>query len=733
LDAVSRTRLRATVLRAIDRAFRMAGMVPAGSALEPVPDGGPVREAARADDIDRYDVPSFGDGGAGVDLPVRTPTVGATGGAVSGGGVPVVPGHPPTGARHPEAHRSGDRPVSAGWLLAPQPETADQVDGFLAMVAGRVVDLHGLGRGQLSGNVLTTADGEFTVHAAAPLGEGDTVSSRLGPGVFHLRPVPSDGLGAAVVAADGSYEVDHVDARGGRTPTGLRVVTRDLPPAPGGLLVYSPHAACPEATVEGRPPADVDRLARHVMRVMDDAGPTPEPALTAYLILATLGPQRLTAEETMALLTRFRDDGRLVEFLNLVGLPRFRQYLRDQGIGWSFVYANWEPSFNDSGLFYAGFLIGSGESAVDAVRLAAALIGATFSEELAQERAEFFEAVRRFIAYLVTGAVEGVRQQVKMAEDALWDLEFFEAGRILGNLAVALLASPEAVRALPRAVRGIVTSETEPTALTIAAVRRLGVPLHALAAFLREPVVRMITSEGLTLVKVAGDVIVLDRGARPLGRLDRRFTPTRLEGWARTFNEPGAARGATAPMPAGASLSGLEDVVRRAIAAVRSRLGMPWPPPRQFGPALHQAVDELITTTMKAPGSVRIFAEQPVRRITQLSANVAEMTVAEFVNARPQLRQFLRVPAELPEHKIGDLVPDLVIHELGGSAVVWNLTSVQQPTHLAKTQLFAQVLQELGNLGLVRIGVTHWATPAGEPSAPAVFHPADGAAREEDR
>jgi hypothetical protein len=740
LDALSRARLRDTVLRAIDRVFAAAGMVPAVTAAAP--------EATAASDTARYQVPSFADGGTEVDLPVveEEPEVGEEQepeAVEAGGGLPVdvlaageAGGGLLAGAVVP-ARRPGERPAWSGRQLATPPETGDRIDRFLAAVAGRIPDLAGLPRGRLRGNLLTIMGGAFTLHTGVPLGEGGTVSGVLGPGVFHLRPVPRSGLGVAALAPGGAYEAVGVESHGRRVPAGLRVVTYGLPAVPGGLLVYSPRTLyMPELLVEGRPPADVAALARQVELHLDTAGSVLNPALTAYLILATLGPRQLTNEETMALLLELREDGRLGEFLNLVRLPRFRQYLRDQGVDWSFIYAHWEPSFNDSGLFFAGFLFGAGESVADALRLVAILIGGSFSEELAEERSALFEGVRRLVEHPVLSAVQGARQLVAAVEDALWELEFFEAGRILGNLTVVLLTLPSAIRALPRAVAALAGAAVRLATLTLAAVRQLGVSLRALAAFLREPAVRMVTAEGLTLMKVGEEVVVLDRGARPLGRLERLFTAAEVEEWARTFGEPGPAPLAKAPLVAGAVLVDLEDVVRRAIAVVRARLGSQWLPPRQFGTLLHQAVEDLITATVRSGGGFRIFAEQPLRQIIRLTAEVAEMTVAEFLEARPHLRQFLHVPAELLEQKVGNLVPDLVILEPGGAAVVWDLTSVERVAHLAKTQLYAHLLQELGNLALVRIGETYWATriPAG--SAAAAL-PAAGAAtrtaQEQDR
>jgi hypothetical protein len=730
LDAVSRARLRTTVLRAIDRAFQTAGMATWGATA--VTAAELVDDVATGVDTARYTLPSFGDGGSRVGLPVRAHDVGATGGAATGASGDPAPTAPdgrapatwaPVAGRMP-ARAAGRTPVRGrpsrnDALLVTPPETADRVNRFLTAVARRLPDLGNLDHGQLRGNVLTTAGGSFTVHTGTQLAEGDTVSGRLGPGVFHLRPIRRDGLGVAALTEGGSYAVERIGALGGRTPTGVRVVTRDLPPALDGLLVYAPRTMyMPEAVVSGRPPADVDALVRLVVVHMDTAGSVLNPSITAYLILATLGPQRLSPEETMALLARLGDDGRLGEFLNLVRLPRFRQYLRDQGVDWSHIYANWEPSVNDSGLFFAGFLFGAGESATDAIRLVAVLIGGRFSEELARERAALFDGVRRLVEHPVISAAEGAQQLVKAIEDALWDLDFFGAGRILGNLTVVLLTLPTAIRALPRAARSLALASVRLATLTLAAVRRLGVSLRSLAEFLRQPVVRMVTPEGLTLMKMGDDVVILDGGARLLGRLERLFTPAEVEQWARTFGEPGAGPGPRAPIVAGKLLIDLEDVVRRAIAAVRSRLGSQWLPPRQFGTVLHAAVEDLIST-VKVRARFRVFAEQQLDRIIQLTADVAEMTVAEFLTARPHLKDFLHVPAELLEQKIGKLVPDLVIFEPGGAAVVWDLTSVSRAAHLAKTQLYAHVLQELGKLGLVRIGETYWATrvPAGAAAA----------------
>jgi hypothetical protein len=60
---------------------------------------------------------------------------------------------------------------------------------------------------------------------------------------------------------------------------------------------------------------------------------------------------------------------------------------------------------------------------------------------------------------------------------------------------------------------------------------------------------------------------------------------------------------------------------------------------------------------------------------------------------------------------IGDLKPDLVIQGPGGVSVVWDLTSRENPDHVAKTMFYAFILSQPGRL--TRIGETHWYQPGG--------------------
>ncbi len=261
-------------------------------------------------------------------------------------------------------------------------------------------------------------------------------------------------------------------------------------------------------------------------------------------ILSWLQREELTLAEVMEVLAHLRRSGHLARFLNLVSHRDLRRYLRDKQVPWHFVLQYWEPSVNDSGNFFAGFLIGAGETVTELLRLLVAIVGSPFSKELAQERDKFWESVkfllsdefrellRRFAGSPAEVAKLGLEAFSRDVEQKLWNLEFFEAGRTLGKALAALLLVVQALRRLPAVLQAIHKIAREVAELTLAQLKQLGVPLKRLQDFLTSPAVQAVTPEGFVFAKAADEVVLLDRAARPLGKIATSKALQQLSGSA---------------------------------------------------------------------------------------------------------------------------------------------------------------------------------------------------------
>lgn len=276
-------------------------------------------------------------------------------------------------------------------------------------------------------------------------------------------------------------------------------------------------------------------LARRIAVILDEtsrglaafggSGPTVD------AILSWLERDDLTPAEVMDVLGRLRPTGHLPRLLNLVSHRKLRRFLREKQVPWQFVLQNWEPSFNDTGTFFAGFAVGAAESLTDLLRLVVAIVGAPFSQQLAEERDRFWESVRFLLspefAGLVAQFVDSPVALAKLAlgryasevEQRLWNLEFFEAGRLLGFTLAAVLSVAGGLKKLPAVLRRIAQIAREAAELTIAQIRRLGVSLQQLRQLLTGPAQQLVTPEGFILAKAADEIVVLDKTAQPLGKV----------------------------------------------------------------------------------------------------------------------------------------------------------------------------------------------------------------------
>jgi hypothetical protein len=288
-------------------------------------------------------------------------------------------------------------------------------------------------------------------------------------------------------------------------------------------------------------------LARRVLVIVDslekEKGELVATNTTVRTILSWMQYDDLTPDELMDVLRKLQATGFLGRFLNLISNPELREYLKNKGVPWPFILQNWEPSINDIGSFYAGWLLGAAENIYAIERLIVVIVGSAFSEELAKERDKFWDAVRFLLSPEFIGlvwqfaksptkypsaAVEALNVAqaaiTAMKEDVvnkLWNLEFREAGRSLGAMMVAVATLVSFLTNLPVALKKIDEIAKKVGELTAARLKKLGVSLSGIRDFALSLRPQLVTPEGFVFANASEDIVVLDRTVQPLGKVSK--------------------------------------------------------------------------------------------------------------------------------------------------------------------------------------------------------------------
>jgi hypothetical protein len=344
--------------------------------------------------------------------------------------------------------------------------------------------------GRVEGNHLQVDGRTVTLLPYLESGEAvEVVSTWLGAGAVYLNAMVRERTHLGLVAATaggGAYAVYKVLPGGRRTFTGMRAITSGLATIPAGILAdVSRNKTLPEVVVTGRAPADVKAIAPTVAGDLDRHPKAWAPAnVTSMVVLSRL--RGLTYSELMDVFKELRILGKLGDLLNLVRSMEFRSFLRARGVPWPYVLAYWEPGVQDKTQLFGGVMVGAGENIYQALELAAILMGAAFSDDLALKAREFYLGIGRLLEHPLMTMDEIVRALDKAFVDKLFRLEFFDAGRILGNLLVTLLTLPKAVASLPKLAANAARMVVTLTRISLQAAERLAPFLDLLKAALLE-------------------------------------------------------------------------------------------------------------------------------------------------------------------------------------------------------------------------------------------------------
>ncbi|MEU8761566.1 hypothetical protein [Streptomyces sp. NPDC048659] len=716
--------LEAAVRRAVADAVRAAG----GRFAEPGAPGPPAVPPERArpgppeapdPGSDGYRVPGYASGGRPVTVRLRRDRGGAGPAGRPEGGLGL-------GARAGTGGRNLGGGARTG-APAPAPEQPWTPERLAALRRRMGPEYREALLGRISVDDLLV--GSHRVRLVPALGGTDherTVAARLGPGAFHLAPIEAERSGLRLATVPGGrYAVHRVGANGRREDTGLRVTTWDARPVRDGILAYtSDLTTLREITVVGHARPDARAVAA---AVADDLrrGLAYAPG---SVVAATMKDrlQGLDDTELMACCEELRTLGRLGETLALVRVRAFRTFLRERRVPWSYVYSHWEPNVLDGAQVLAGIVWGAGEYEYQVLELLGTLAGSFFSARLAEDRHRLWTGLVTAVTHPLVTAREGLRALRDAFVEKLDQLEFFDAGRIVGQILMALLTLPEAVASLPRAGRGVVRAVLAVNRIGVAALDRIGLRLLDVLRllFAERPV--LVTREGVLLSVGAGDDILASgaeaKGSWVISRTEiskelnaeqaaeRLFTPEEIEELSGMLDKLKRRKPPRrAPGAAVLTVEVLEELVAEAIAEVGAQPGSAGFTAAKRGSRLHSAFSRLVTA--RFPGSgLTLVSETAIRGFAKLPAALLDTPIEEFVKATPgvaELEQRLK-PLFLKDGKprlIGDLTPDLIVRA-PGRLVVFDLTSVEREAHMAKNLLYAAVLRDGGEA--VTVGETYW-------------------------
>lgn len=709
--------LEIAVRQALTDAVRAAG----GHLAEtPAPEApGTARAEGAETSGDGYRVPSYADAGRPVAVRLRgAPGRGATG-AAGGLGIGAGAG---TGGRNLGVG-AGRTPTRRSTPAAPAPERPWTERRLAALrtrmghdyreaVLGRI-DADTLVLGSTSLRLVPRYDGT---------GEEWTIARWLGPGAFYLQSIEPAQVGLAALGGGGAYLVHRVTDDGHLRETGLRVSIREIDPVRHGFLAYTGDlSTIREVTIEARRPRDVRAAAARVVSELQ-RGLAGAPG---SIVSATLKDhlKDLNDDELMQCFEELRKVGKLGETLILVRARGFRDFLRERHVPWDFILANWQPNADDFAAVFAGTLWGGAESYKQVIEFVETLSSSSGWTEL------WNGLVMAVKHPLITGQ-EGLR----LLRDTFWgrleQLEFFDAGRFLGQLVVGVLTLPEAIRALPKLATSAVKVVAAFNRIGVAALDRIGLGLRDVIHFLVSLKRVHVTDTGIVLMMSGNDILasgpkVQGTSAIAHGEIleairnspaAKAFTDAEVEGWTKQVQEhlkeppvkPGAAAGATAAGEAVLTVEALEELVAAAVAELGEVPGMN---NSVRGTRLHTIFSRLVQERFPHSG-LHLVSETELRAFARLPAGILDMPIKEYVTRTPGLMAYERELSPLFQSRktreirlIGDLTPDLVVRA-PGQLVVFDLTSVVVREHMAKDLLYTHLLRESGEIA--RVGESYW-------------------------
>ncbi|MEU7515542.1 hypothetical protein AB0B13_26595 [Streptomyces sp. NPDC042898] len=716
-------RLERVVREAVEAAIRL---VP--------PDGGDARAAGRSPREpyvperavpDGYRVPSFDGEGRPVVLPVRG--TGGRGGGTTGRAVGGGSTGRPVGGVGPGS-RSGSGALNLGGSVGrrrpdPLPTGSTASQAALAGVRDRMGPAFAAARlGRITLNTLFF--GETSAHLMPALGGAAqagsaTVSARLGPGTFYLQPVPRDRMGIVAAAAPGAaYAVQRVAADGRRQDTGLLVLTRDTDPLPAGILAYTTDSAAappPPPAPAGGKGGDPKRAVALIVAALPHLGPTSPASVATGLLKAYL--RDLDHDGLMAALEELRGLGHLGTVLAFARVREFREFLNAKGVPRAYVLKHSVLDAADVAALVGGMVWGAGESYYQVVELIGILAGSFVSEELARERHQLWQGIVALVENPVVTGMAGMGLLIATVMEKFEQREFFDLGRIVGQIAVFVWTAWTALKSAPAVARRVAHLAMTVTRVGLAALKDIGVTFWEVLRFVLSKQHSYVTPEGITMMAAGEDVLLSGPKVKGTSALAKEEVAKALETlsdaeldeafrmWDEAAKKPAPAPGEPATAGAAAATmvtpSTLEPLVVEAIAEVAGMEGSAGFSARLRGTHMHTALSKLVTKRFGAI-AFRAVTEEPIRDFANLPPALLDMPIETFVTGTEgvadyasELKSLFRSRGSGEVRLIGDLRPDLVTRSPRG-LIVWDLVSVQRQGHVAKTMLYRAILAKGG-------------------------------------
>lgn len=592
-----------------------------------------------------------------------------------------------------------------------QQETDENIFRLVASLKQRNPRLQSITSGRIKGNILSFGGKQFALDGISGISKGSTISGTLGAGVFLFKPLPKKSVSAISLLMGDPYEVWLINSSGKQQRTNIQLTILNLGVISEGIFIYSPRIlyAGSFKIVARRPAANLKPLIQRISTELDwrVLGSPINPSIMAINIMAAIDDAKLSKKEFNSLIKQLKEKGLLGRFFNLVHIPQFRKYLRTNCLTWNYIFSNWEPNFNDTARLLAGYVSGVGQNIYEAAKLVYIMVGAIFSEELAKQRQQFVDAIRKFFSHPWTNTIKGIKKLYKLFKDALWKLDFFEAGRILGNVVIVVLTLPSAIKALPKAAKFLAKSATHLAKLTVAQLRRLGITANELRQFLLQPSRQLVTPKGITLMASGDNIGVFSLTGKALGRISQQYIDDVINKLDDLKQGKQSKKPAKVPH-VNPSLADIRKVVREALEELQKMKVKP-KSRHEIGTFLHKAVERQLLK-LSLPKGWKVFVERPLKEIMRLSKKTSEMKVSEFLSKNPHIEEiFSKLSTSVKNQKVGNMQPDLIIKAPDGSYIVWDLTSQPIQSHISKTSLYAHILAQ-DNI-LAHIGETYWLDP----------------------
>jgi hypothetical protein len=177
------------------------------------------------------------------------------------------------------------------------------------------------------------------------------------------------------------------------------------------------------------------------------------------------------------------------------------------------------------------------------------------------------------------------------------------------------------------------------------------------------------------------------------------FTKREIDETVERLETHPPVKGAKLPAPETPPMN-LEHVTEEAKEGVRAMLDKRWARNPEFGTRLHAQMGAQLESYAAQGWKIEVEKE--------LGAAIGKgQSVRQFLETSGDPSGLLSsLPKKVLNQTVDNIKPDLLLRSPSGTLMVWDLTSREAAEHLAKTQLYAQILAKDGHL--IQIAESYW-------------------------